>query len=81
MYIIAPLSNIPMLYIKYLIMDKEPMYHAGAIRQLLCDCAYVREIIHSLKLVDYPPVHTHKPYNNLLVYHDVAAFPLIYDVQ
>ena len=28
-------------------------------------CAYVREIIHSLKLVDYPPVQTHKPYNNL----------------
>ena len=81
MYIIAPLSNIPMFYIKYLIMHKEHMHHACAIRQLLYDCAYVREIIHSLKLVDYPPVHTHKPYNNLLVYHDVAAFTLIYDVQ
>ena len=39
--------------------------HAGAIRQLLNGCANVREIIHSLKLLDYLPVHTHKPYNNL----------------
>ena len=39
--------------------------HAGAIRQLLYGCVYVREIIHSLKLVDYLPVHTHEPYNNL----------------
>ena len=38
--------------------------HAGAIRQLLYGCAYVLEIIHSLKLVDYPLVHTHKPNNN-----------------
>ena len=28
-------------------------------------CEYVWEIIHSLKLMDYLPVHTHKPYNNL----------------
>ena len=42
--------------------------HAGAIMQLLYGCAHVREIIHSLKLADYPPVHTHKPYNNLHVY-------------
>ena len=41
--------------------------HAGAIRQLLYGCAYIREIIHSLMLVDYLPVHTHKPYNNLHV--------------
>ena len=34
--------------------------HAGATRQLLNGCAHVQEIIHSLKLVDYPPVHTHK---------------------
>ena len=60
----APLSDIPMCYIKYLTMHKGHM-HAGAIRQLLYSCAYVREIIHSLMLVDYPPVHTHKPYNNL----------------
>ena len=39
--------------------------HTGAIRQLLYGCAYVWEIIHSLKLVDYPPIHTYKPYNNL----------------
>ena len=52
-----------MFYIEYLTMHKVHM-HAGAIRQLLYGCAYVREIIHSLKLVDYPPVHAHKPYNN-----------------
>ena len=62
--LIAPLSVIPMFYIKYLTMHKVHM-HAGAIRQLLYGCAYVRGIIHSLKLVDHPPVHTHKPYNNL----------------
>ena len=62
--LIAPLSNIPMFYIKYLTMHKVHM-HAGAIRQLVYGCVYVREIIHSLKLMDYPPVHTHKPYNNL----------------
>ena len=43
--------------------------HASAIRQLLYGCAYVREIIHSLKPMDYPPVHTHKPYNNLHLLH------------
>ena len=63
-YIMAPLSDIPMFYIKYLTKHKVHMY-AGAIRQLLYGCAYVREIIHSLKLVHYPLVHTHKPYNNL----------------
>ena len=55
-----------MFYIKYLTMHKVCM-HAGAIRQLLYGCAFVREIIHSLKLVDYLPVHTHKPYNSLHV--------------
>ena len=53
---ITPLSGIPMFYIKYLTMHKVYM-HAGAIRQLLYGCVYVREIIHSLKLVDYLPVH------------------------
>ena len=53
-----------MFNIKYLTMHKVHM-HAGAIRQLLYGCAYVRGIIYSLKLVDYPPVHTHKPYNYL----------------
>ena len=56
---IAPLSDIPMFYIKYLTMHKVHM-HAGVIRQLLYGCAYVREIIHSLKLVDCLPVQTHK---------------------
>ena len=62
--LIAHLSDIRMFNIRYLIMHKVHM-HAGAIRQILYGCAHVREIIHSLKLVDYPPVHTHKPYNNL----------------
>ena len=53
-----------MFYIKHLTMHKVHI-HAGAIRQLLNGCANVREIIHSLKLLDYLPVHTHKPYNNL----------------
>ena len=66
--LIAPLSDIPMFYIKYLTMHKVHM-HADAIRQLLYGCAYVREIIHSLKLVDYLPVYTHKPYNNLQIYN------------
>ena len=48
--------------------------HAGAIRQLLYGSAYVREIIHSLKLVDYPLVHTHKPYNNIHIYFKYLTF-------
>ena len=55
-----------MFYIRYLTMHKVHM-HAGAIRQLLYGCAFVREITHSLKLVDYPPAHTRKTYNNLHV--------------
>ena len=58
--IIAPLSDSLMFYVKYLTMHM----HAGTIRQLLYGCVYVREIIHSLKLVDYLPVQTHKPYNS-----------------
>ena len=42
--LIAPLSDIPMFYIKYLTMHKVHM-HAGAIRQLLFGCASVLEII------------------------------------
>ena len=55
-----------MFYIKYLTMYKVHM-HGGATRQLLHGCAYVREIIHELKLVDYLPVLTHIPYNNLYI--------------
>ena len=52
--IVAPLSDI--------IGSNFTLYkvhmHAGAIRKLLYDCAYVREIvIYSLKLVDYLPVY------------------------
>ena len=36
-----------MFYIKYLTMYEVHM-DAGAIRELLYDCAYVREIIHKL---------------------------------
>ena len=57
---IASLSDIPMFYIKYLTVHSVLM-HADAIR--LCACE--REIKHELMLVDYPPVHTLKPYNNV----------------
>ena len=55
-----------MFYVKYLTMYKVHM-HAGDIIKLLYGCAYVREIIHLLKLMDYLPIHMHKPYNNLHV--------------
>ena len=65
-----------MLNIKYLTIHKVHM-HAGAIRQLMYGCAYVRETIHSLQLVDYPPVHTHKPYTYLLhITYDNGIFQL-----
>ena len=65
--LIAPLSNVPMFYIKYLKVHM--CAAAGAIRKLLYGYAYLQEIIHSLKLVDYFPVHRHKPYNNLHISH------------
>ena len=57
--LIAPLSDILMFCIKYFTIHKVHM-HAGGIRQLhvLCGGAYVREIIHSLKVVYYLTVHT-----------------------
>ena len=50
--------------------------HAGAIRQY--GCVFVREIIHSLKLVDYLPyiIHTHKPYNNIHIRTEIQALVL-----
>ena len=63
-FLIAPLGDISMFNIHSLTMHKVHM-RPGAIRQLLHGCAHVREIIHSLTLMDYPPVYTHKPYNNL----------------
>ena len=61
---VAPFIDILMFYIKYLALAMYKVYmHAGAIRKLLYGCTYVREIIHSLKHVDYLRVHTHKPYN------------------
>ena len=53
-----------MYNIKYLTVHKVHT-HADTIRKFLYGCVLVREIIHSLKLVDYLQVHTHKPYNNL----------------
>ena len=53
-----------MFNVKYPTMYKVHM-HAGAIRKLVYGCAYVREKIHPLKLMDYLPVHTHKPYNSV----------------
>ena len=51
-----------MFYIKYLTMYKVHM-HSGAIRKLLYGCAYVREIVSLLRLVECLPIPTHKPYN------------------
>ena len=45
-----------MFYIKCITMHKVHM-HAGAIRQLSYGYVYEREISHSLKHVDNPPVH------------------------
>ena len=39
--------------------------HACLCNKKLYGCAYVREITHSLKLLDYLAIHTHKPYYNL----------------
>ena len=53
-----------MFYIKYLTMYKVHV-HAGVMRKLLyglCVCTGDSPLA---KLVDYLPVHTHKPYNNL----------------
>ena len=65
--LIAPFSDVPMFYIKYLTMYKVHM-HAGAIRKLLFGFVFVRMIIHSLKLVGYLLLHMHKPYVNLHMY-------------
>ena len=65
--LIAPLSDSPISYIKYLTMHKVHM-HASGIRQLLYGG-------------DYPPVHTHKPYTNLHLsysYINKNGFNLMY---
>ena len=54
-----------MFNINYLAMHKVQM-HAGATSiRLLHGFVSVRAIIHSLKLVVYLPIQTHKPYINL----------------
>ena len=50
-----------MFYNKYLTMYKVHM-HAGAIRKLLCSGD---NPLAKARVVDYLPVHTHKPYTNL----------------
>ena len=62
-YLIAPLSDILMFYIKYLSMYIVCIY-AGAIKKILYGCVSVWEIILSLKIMGYLPIHTHKSYNN-----------------
>ena len=72
--VITPLSAISVFYI----IHKAHM-HAGAIWQfILYGRAYVREIIHELKLVVYLPVHTHKPYNNLQILHSTLLVIIRY---
>ena len=62
-----------MFNIQYPTMHKVHM-HAGAIRQLLYGCVYVWEIIHSLKLVDYLPIPTQKPYDGILHLYNGISF-------
>ena len=69
-----------MFYIKYFTIHKVHM-HAGAIRQSLYSCAYVREIIHSLKLVDYLPVHTNTPYKNLHIKQCSIKFAISHTIE
>ena len=66
--LIAPFIDIPMFNIKYLSMHKEQM-HAGALSKLLYGFASVWVIIHLLKLMDYLPVKTSKPYNPSSLYY------------
>ena len=79
-YVIEPLRNIQMFYIKYLTKYKLHM-HDVAIRKLLYGCAYLQEIIHSLKLMDYLPVHTHSPYNSLHLLSLVPIFICAMDTR
>ena len=67
---------IPIFDIKYLTMQKVQM-HAEAITKLLYGFVYVRAIIHSLKLVDYLPIQTQKPYNNLHLSYVITVIVLI----
>ena len=47
--------------------------YASAISMLLYGFASVRAIINSLKLLDYLPVHTHKPNTNLHLSNTVTT--------
>ena len=68
-----------MFNVKYLAMHNVQM-HAGAISKLLYGFASIGRIIHSLKFVDYLPLQTHTPHNNLhlfrmviLILHDYCG--------
>ena len=60
-FLFAPFIDIPMINVNYLLTHKVQI-HAHVIRKLLYGFASVWAIIHSLKLVDYPPVQTHKSF-------------------
>ena len=65
-----------MFYINYPTMYKVHM-HAGTIRKLLYGYAYVREIIHSLKLlVEYLPLRTQIPYSNIQFFTTFTNFTM-----
>ena len=62
--LIASFVDIQMFDAKYCAMDKGQM-HADEIITLLYGFAPILAITHSLKLIDYLLVQTHKPYNNI----------------
>ena len=64
--VLASFIDIPMCNVNYFAMHIVQM-HAGAITNMLYGFASLRAIIHELKLVDYLPVQTHTPYNQLTV--------------
>ena len=66
----APFIDIPISNVKYLKMYKVQM-HVGTISMSLYGFASVRDLIHSLKLVDYLPLQTRKPFNNLQLYSEI----------
>ena len=72
--LIAPLSDIYMVCITYFAMHKVHM-HAGGIRQLLCVCAYVREIIHSLELVYYTCISPYVRTNHTITIDTICECP------
>ena len=52
-----------------------------AISKLMYGLSVCTDDNHSLKVVAYRLVHTDEPYISLNLYHDFAAFPLIFGVH